>query len=139
MAAAKRLQVSSSFDARYPAFDPRVAATVLPVFWAEELVTIQRADADAFKRGAYAVRLIAAPCDATIRQVCAVACAGVVGAEPRAPAGLGCASPPPQLARVGPLGDAAPDCCIPRAAAAALAHALTHCTSAARPARCTAT
>ena len=45
MAAAARLQVSSYFDASYPAFDPTVVPTVLPMYWAEELAEASEEDA----------------------------------------------------------------------------------------------
>ena len=56
MQAAKRLQVSSTYDNRYPAFDPDLVPTILPVFWAEELVTITDTDAATFKNSVYPVR-----------------------------------------------------------------------------------
>lgn len=56
MRAAKRLQISSTFDSRYSDFDPDVRSTVLPIFWAEEVGEISVADAQTFKDGVYAVR-----------------------------------------------------------------------------------
>lgn len=59
MAAAKRLQVASAFDARYPAFDGAVAPTILPIFWAEEVAEVSDADAARFVNTLYPVRALA--------------------------------------------------------------------------------
>jgi hypothetical protein len=57
MAAAKRLQVASEFDARYPALDPDLASTILPIFWAEEKLSVSESDAESFRTSVYAVCL----------------------------------------------------------------------------------
>ena len=64
MAAAKRLQVSSAFDARYPAFDPAVTPTILPIFWAEEVAEVSDEDAERFVGTLYPVR------GQTLRRLC---------------------------------------------------------------------
>jgi hypothetical protein len=56
MAAAKRLQVSSELDARFPTFDANVAHTILPIFWAEELAEVSEKYATAFRSGGAPVR-----------------------------------------------------------------------------------
>jgi hypothetical protein len=56
LAAAKRLQLVSEFDARYPLFDGDVAPTKLPIFWVEEEGEAPEYDLDAV-RGAMQVRL----------------------------------------------------------------------------------
>jgi hypothetical protein len=49
LAAAKRLQVSSAFDGSYPFFDPDLAPTTLPIFWAEELSEARESDTKMLK------------------------------------------------------------------------------------------
>jgi hypothetical protein len=57
MAAAKRLQMSSEYDGRYPELDPGLVRTILPVFWAEEVLEVGEADAVSFRDSVYPVRL----------------------------------------------------------------------------------
>lgn len=56
MAARKRLQVSSAFDARHTSFDGRLQPTILPIFWAEEAGEIGEAQARQIRSQMYPVR-----------------------------------------------------------------------------------
>eukprot|EP00892_Ulva_mutabilis_P002626 jgi/Ulvmu1/12364/UM009_0010.1 len=53
MAARKRLQVSSAFDARHSSFDRSLRPTILPIFWAEEAGEVGVAQAQQIRSGLY--------------------------------------------------------------------------------------